>query len=103
MSETSTHTMQDDSKLPDIPECRDSAKRRSFKTCDETESSSADVEMLKKMDEVGHELDEKDSKYKEDMIALLEQNVSCSRSSGRQSMSSTWNKSMLIGKYQLSR
>jgi hypothetical protein len=77
---------------------REGASRR-----DETESSSADVEMLKKMDEVGHELDEKDSKYKEDMIALLEQNVSCSRSSDRQSMSSTWNKSMLIGKYQLSR
>jgi hypothetical protein len=45
MSETPTHLMQADSKLPDMPECRDSDKRRSSKTCDETESSSAYVEI----------------------------------------------------------
>jgi hypothetical protein len=70
MYETPTHSMHADSKLPDIPKCRDSAKRRSSKTCDETESSTADVEMLKEMDEKGHELDEKDRKYKVGMMSL---------------------------------
>jgi hypothetical protein len=69
-SETPTQSAQVDSEVPQRPEGRDSAKRQRGKSCTDTSSSSVAVQMLEKMHERGHEIEEKDVQNKEELMNL---------------------------------
>jgi hypothetical protein len=56
--------------VPRSPEGQDSAKRKRGKSCVDTFSSSVAVQMLDKMHERGHEIEEKDVQNKEELMNL---------------------------------
>jgi hypothetical protein len=56
--------------VPQRPKGRDSAKRKRGKSCADTSSSSVAVQMLEKMHERGHEIEEKDVQNKEELMHL---------------------------------
>jgi hypothetical protein len=69
-SETPTQSVQADIEVPQRPEGRDNAKRKKGKSCTNTSSCSVAVQMLEKMYERGHEIEEKDVQNKEELMNL---------------------------------
>jgi len=61
--------MQTDSALPERPEGRDSAKKRS-RVMTDTSSSSTAVEMLQKMNERGENNDDKEDQLRQEMFQM---------------------------------
>ena len=68
-SEIDINSMQTDSALPERPEGRDSAKKRS-RVMTDTSSSSTDVEMLQKMNERGEKNDDKEDQLRQEMFQM---------------------------------
>ena len=68
-SEIDINSMQIDSALPERPEGRDSAKKRSWVMTD-TSSSSTAVEMLQKMNERGENNDDKEDQLRQEMFQM---------------------------------
>jgi len=68
-SEIDINSMQTNSALPERPEGRDSAKKRS-RVMTDTSSSSTAVEMLQKMNERGENNDDKEDQLRQEMFQM---------------------------------
>jgi hypothetical protein len=68
--DTPTQSDNDVSSIPARPEGRDSAKKRRASRFQDTSSSGVAVDMLKQMNERGQQMDEVDSKHKEELINI---------------------------------
>ncbi|XP_039852806.1 uncharacterized protein LOC120711379 isoform X2 [Panicum virgatum] len=69
-TDTPTESAEEVSSLPARPEGRDSVKKRRATRFGDTSSSSVAVDMLKKMNDRGQEMDEIDAKHKAELMSL---------------------------------